>query len=92
MDLRNKDKAGTIKHAKFLQLFYYQPFQDNASIVDPLCYLCYLCYLCFVFVFVILSCLRLACRERADLLDLLCVMFSCVIVTSHTLSWIKCGT
>ena len=39
------------------------------------------CYLCFVFVFVILYCLFLACWERADLLALLCVMFSCVFVT-----------
>ena len=31
--------------------------------------------------------------ERADLLALLYVMFSCVFVTfSHTKSWVRCGT
>ena len=38
-----------------------------------------LCYLCFVSA--VLSCLVVTCWERADLLDLLYVMFSCVFVT-----------
>ena len=50
-------------------------FKDCASFVD------HFCYLCFVLVFVILSCLGVTCCERADLLALLCVMFSCVFVT-----------
>ena len=37
--------------------------------------------LCFVFVFIILSSFVVTCWERADLLLLLCVMFSCVLVT-----------
>ena len=45
------------------------------------------CYLCFMFVFVMLSCpfltaLLVTCWEGADLLALLCLMFSCVFVTS----------
>ena len=41
----------------------------------------FFCYLCFTFVFIILKCLFLACRERADILTLLCVIFPCVFVT-----------
>ena len=37
------------------------------------------CYLCFMYV--MLYCLFLVCWERADLLALLCVMFTCVFVT-----------
>ena len=41
-------------------------------------------YLCFVFVFVILSCsLVITCQESADLLALLCAIFSYVFVISH---------
>ena len=36
-------------------------------------------FLLFVFVYVILSCLVVTCWERADLLALLCVVFSCVL-------------
>ena len=39
------------------------------------------CYLCFIFIFVMLSCLFLAALWSADLLPLLCVVFSCVFVT-----------
>ena len=39
------------------------------------------CYLCSTFVFIMLSGL-FTCWERADLLFLFCVMFSCVFVTS----------
>ena len=47
----------------------------------------FFCYLWFMFVFLTLSCLFLVhspvitCWERADLLALLCVVFSCVCVT-----------
>ena len=55
--------------------------KQGASPVDPFC------YLCFMFVFVILSCLLIPCSlvitcwDRADLLALLCVVFSCLFVT-----------
>ena len=35
-------------------------------------------YLCLTFVFILLSCMLLACWERADLLTLLYVLFPCV--------------
>ena len=38
-------------------------------------------YLCITFVFIILSCLFLACWESSDLLPLLSVMLLCVFVT-----------
>ena len=44
---------------------------------------CFVTCVSCVFVFVILSCLFLAGWERADLLALLCQMFSCVFVTCH---------
>ena len=40
-----------------------------------------LCYLCFFFAFAILSSLVVTCWQRADLLALLCMVFSCVFVT-----------
>ena len=40
-------------------------------------------YLCFLLVFVTLSCLVVTCWERADLLALLCVMFSCFVNFSY---------
>ena len=39
------------------------------------------CYLCVMFVFVVPCSLLIACWKRADLLALLCVVFSCVFVT-----------
>ena len=44
------------------------------------------CYLCFMFVFVMLSCVHT--MGKADLLALLCVLFSCVFVTFR----VRCGT
>ena len=35
--------------------------------------------------------LVITCWERADLLALLCVMFSYVLSLSHTVSWVRCG-
>ena len=52
-------------------------------------------HLCFMFVFVILSCLFLAALwspAGKGLLALLCVMFSCVLSLSHTLSFVRCTT
>ena len=34
--------------------------------------------------------LVITCWERADLLALLCVMFSCVLFPSHMVSWVRC--
>ena len=62
------------------------PFQDGASFVDPFC------YLRFTFVLVLLSCLFLADWERADLLALLCVKFSCVLSLSNMVSRVRCST
>ena len=39
------------------------------------------CYLCIMFVFVVTCSLLIACWKRADLLALLCVVFSCGFVT-----------
>ena len=39
------------------------------------------CYLCVMFVFVVTCSLLIACWKRADLLALLCGVFSCVFVT-----------
>ena len=36
--------------------------------------------------------LVVTCCKRDDLLALLCVMFSCGFVTSHVVSWVRCGT
>ena len=36
--------------------------------------------------------LVVTCWERANLLALLYVMFSCVLSLSHVVSWVKCGT
>ena len=51
----------------------------------------FFCYLRFVCVFVVLSCLFLAALWSADLLGLLCVMFSCVLSLSHMLPWVRFG-
>ena len=34
----------------------------------------------------------IACWERADLLALLCVVFSCILSLSHMASQVSCGT
>ena len=39
-----------------------------------------------------LSCLYVNFRERAELLALLCVMFTCVLALSHMVAWVRCGT
>ena len=41
------------------------------------------CYLCVMFVFVVTCSLLIACWKRADLLALLCGVFSCVLSLSH---------
>ena len=33
----------------------------------------------------------ITCWEQDDLLTLLCVVFSCIFVTFHMVSWIRCG-
>ena len=54
-----------------------------------------LCYLCFTFVFIIILCCNLVTNswERADLLALLCMMFSCVSPHTHIMVYgVRCGT
>ena len=53
--------------------------QGGASFVDPTCYLCFL-FVCHPVLSVTCS-LVVTCWERADLMALLYVMFSCVFVT-----------
>ena len=54
-----------------------------------------LCYLCFAFVchtvLSVLCNLVVTYWERADLLALLYMMFSCVLSLSHMVSWVRCG-
>ena len=53
-----------------------------------------LCYLCLVFVFAFASvhcCLVVTCWERADLLAFVCDVY-CVLLHSHVVSWVRCGT
>ena len=40
----------------------------------------------------VLSSLVVTCWESADILALLCVMFSCVLSLSHMVSRVSCGT
>ena len=47
-------------------------------------------HVCRIFLSVHCS-LVVTCWERADLLDLLCVMFYCVLSLSHVVSWVRCG-
>ena len=66
---------------------FYWPFQGGTSFVDHLCYLC--------LVFVMLSHLLIAALRspaRKGLTSwLLLVIFNCVFVTSHVVSWVRCG-
>ena len=59
--------------------------------MDLLCYR----YLCFVFVchtvLSVLCNLVVTCWERADVLALLYMMFSCVLSLFHIVSWVRCG-
>ena len=49
--------------------------------------------ICLCHTAISVSCsLMVTCWERADLLALLCVMFSCVLSLSHNVSWVRCGT
>ena len=48
--------------------------------MDPLCYVCFHVYLCYAVLSVLCS-LAITYWERADLLALLCVVFSCIFVT-----------
>ena len=68
--------------------YFYCPFQGGTSFVDHLCYSC--------FVFVMLSCLFIAALKspaRKGLTSwLLFVMSICAFVTSHVVSWVRCGT
>ena len=72
--IRNKGEVGTLKLVFTLTYFFYWPLHGGASFADPFIYLC----LMFV---VMLSCLVATCWERAILLALLNVMFSCVFIT-----------
>ena len=56
---------------------FYWPFQGCASFVDSFCYLCLNICLCYAVLSATCS-LMITCCERADLLALLCVLFSCV--------------
>ena len=44
------------------------------------------CYSCFMFIFVMPCSLVVACWGRADLLALLCAVFSCILSLSHRCS------
>ena len=64
------------------------------SVHIHLSYVDHFCYLCFVFG--MLSCPFTAAfwspaGQRANLLALLCVMFSCVLSLSHVVSCVRCG-
>ena len=48
-------------------------------------------FLCYAILSVPCS-LVITCWEMGDLLALLCVVFSCVLLHSHILSWVKCCT
>ena len=48
--------------------------------------------LCLPSVIFVYCNLVVTCWERADLLALLCMTFSCVLSLSHMVSWIICGT
>ena len=43
-------------------------------------------------VYPVSCCLVVTCWEMTDLLALLCVMLSCVLSLSHTVSRLRCGT
>ena len=56
-------------------------FTDHSEVmlfVDPSCYLCFMC-VCHIIWYVPYS-LMVTCWEKADLLDLLYVMLSCVCI------------
>ena len=49
--------------------------------------------LCLCYIVLSAPCsLVVTCWERADLLTLLCVVFSCVLSLSHMVSRVRCGT
>ena len=52
--------------------------------------------MCFVFVCqtVLIAACRpvVTCLERAEFLALLFVVVSCVLLLSHMVSWVRCGT
>ena len=57
--------------------------------MDPFCYLCFM-FVCHTVLSVSCS-LVVTCKERAGLLALLYVMFSCVLLLSHMVSLVRCG-
>ena len=78
INTRIKGEVFTVNMFKpFIQ--FYCTFQGDASFVDPFYYLCF-CLPLYI-VMSVLSCVVVNCREKADLFTLLCVKFSCVLVT-----------
>ena len=60
------------------------------SFVDPFCYLLFHVCLCYAVLFCLfLAALWSPAGEWADLLALLCVIFSCVLSLSHMVSWFR---
>ena len=82
--IRNKVRLVPSKVFKPSSIFFYRLFQGDAF-VDPFCCLCFV-NVCHAVLSVPYS-LLVNCWERADLLALLYIMFSCVCVTSHMVSW-----
>ena len=82
------------------QFICYVQMRSTRYLTAPWrCFFVYnFCNLCFMFVFLnyaVLSVpcnLVVACWERADLLALLCVMFSCVVVTFPYDFPVRCDT
>ena len=59
------------------------PFQGGTSFVDHLYYLC--------LVTSVHCCLVVTCWDRADLLALVCDVYV-VLLLSHVVFWVRCGT
>ena len=65
---------------------FYGPFQGGASFVDHFLFIFRVCH-----VFLSVHCSLVAtCWERVDLLALLYLIFYCVLLLSHVVSWVMC--
>ena len=81
---RNKGGIGTVKQFKFSSIF-----SDRSKAVLLLWILFVICVSCLSVIQSVHCSFVVTCWERADLLALFYLMFSCVLSLSHMVSWVK---
>ena len=86
-----KGEVGTVKHVLSPPVIFFTDCSKGVLLCGSFLLFAFRVSLCYTVLSVPCR-FVITCWEGADLLALLCVMFSCVLLLSHMVSWVKCGT